>query len=836
MVASRDTPTAEFAWGAFFLRWLGAVLAFTAAVVAAYLFIHEFLYDWSAVERSTRQSPHIADAMLQRAQETVRFILDLLHPSWFTWALAAGAPLLALLGAGGRIARAQAIGGRGVAQSLHAAPVTGMDKDSVRRVLFECVGARAKARGSAAPPVYLLEELDTVCAATFGSGPADAALVVSRGAAQRLDPATLEALIAWQLAALEGGRLHRDLRIAGFLHPFLWLWLMGDALRRLEGFITELEYKTTPEHGWLNSPLYAFVRSVGFAAMAVRLLLRIAGFPGLALARLLLREALIEDVRVRDRAVAASLPDPEALAAALLKSVRPTEEAGDLGDEMFAAEAEAVEFAHAFFAEPAPVPNEPRLAGLARRLSSHEDPLLRLRRIAPRFDAAAYEQRAAKIAADKDAPGFAHGAPDASMLSAGAAAPAPAAPAATAARHDIGDPAEELAREEFFLRFERPVLDLFRTPQGASRVLRAAVAPSAPGNDALGPLLERLGARERRWVIERGLAALREAPENVRAAHLRAHRLLIEMDRRVTLDELTDWLYVERGLGLVPAAAAPQAPAPADAALLQSLLAGSGAQDAAAIEAAMRRLRAAPMAARVQLVRNGLAAARADGSVSEAESELLRRLCFILDLSPALLRDPTPKAPPAMQAAADYAPPRGVVLRTSPGADELPVKRRCERCQKDAALYFTPREGALSDWVLPVLFVAGTALLILWLGAPQRSARPDAWRNAIALWLLLSVAFVYALILLGFILEGVVLPRWLDIGVTLLILFGSTALLFSLDQGLGVMAGNAVIWISFLATAFTRKMGVPKGLLYFCRACGMHTPVDATVVEATLLD
>jgi hypothetical protein len=856
-----DPPVAPFHWGAFYLRVAGATTLLTLVSVAMFVLMHQYLHDWTVIDsRNVRGGQGGGAALLVSTQKLVRMLLEIFDPSWMVWALALGAPAAAVVLISLRIRDVESAGGEGMAAALGARLIAPASLNRVEQFLLECVATQAQARAVTAPPLYLLDELDTVCAATFGSSARDAAIVLSKGAIERLDPAALRALTAWQLAALEGDRIQRDARIAGFLHPLMIPWRLGDAVWTLEDYLRRWAQETGAP-GW-PSALWRFFSSVGFALHAVRLMLRIAGFPGLAMARLILRHALEEDVLQRDQSVAATLPDRDALAAALAHAVPRDEKIEDIADELFAANASTAEFAHAFFAEPLPVPHEPRLRGIATRLQSHADPLERIRAISPGFDFEAYEKLRATADAGGALPAMAHGAPDESLLARGPLRPE-STPAAV--RFDATDPAEASRREEFFLRFSRGLLEHFRTPQGASRLLLAAAAPSAPGDAVLKAEVEKLNARERRWVIERCLVPLAAAPEPVRAAHLRAHRIVIEADRRITLDELADWLFVERALvppgGHVAAAGTTET---ADAALLLATLAWASAKDESAaasayargiiaigpgappalparrslaatgIEMALHRLQSGGIAARTTLVKACVAIARNDGSMSEAEEELLRRFCFILSVAPAMLRPSTPAARAAKPAAADAAyPPPGnsAAVRVAP-AKWVATARACTRCAGRAELrrYSKPLRDSIADWGIPVLGCVAAGVALFLIDSPQRSLRPGAWIRFFGFWVLSSYAIVLVFSMLVETGPRIFIPRWLNVAGLLVLLAADVVFYFLVpDRGLGTPLGGMLVIGGILVYVLTAKARIPAGYFYFCRACGLIGKIDDTI-------
>ena len=908
-----QTPVAEgFSWSRLHMKVALAVIALTAAADLMYIAIHGFLRDLVARGILTRDS----GAPVERASADaitvwLRGLLDVFDPAWMAWAIAIGAPAACMFLVAQRASRLRALGGEGIVETLGARRADD-DTQGPALVLRECVQAAAAARGIAAPPVFVLDLPDRVSAAMFGSTPQNAVLAFSSGALTRLDPVALGALAAWQLGALDAGRLDRDTRIAALLYPLTLPWMLGDRLLELELWIKErydafsdaIESNPAGRIGNFPVPMYfALQLSLRMTLTTLRRMVRLAGFPGLAMARLIVRESLRSEIGARDTAIAQQPGKRDALAAALDAASRTDETDDDLAEELVRVQPFAVEFAHMFFTEPAAVPQGARLQSLAQRLTSHPDPMDRLAAVAPEFDRDRYERSAAANAARAATPAFArHAELPLAPLPAAEHADAPAhAPAAVApAGYEFPDPREEMQRGEFFLRFDRALLDRLDTPHRASEALLVAGCTSLADDAAaralagrirdtpLGVLADlqrtsgKLSHRERRWLNERALVSLRNAASTEKADHLATHRALIESDRRITLEEMLDWLTVARALDALPDAAASAASPLQDLELLIGVFAHTGAanpqaaasafargRDAAGIPALtlpersqlsatgieqtlLRTARALP-AQRLLAIKACLATARAGGPLREDREETLRRLCAIFDCAASVLRPvaamPAQRSaapavtltPAKVTAASAYASPYDSALQadiadeadplSAEEADGLPLVMACLRCGESAQLMRKRISAAeaITDWLIPGIAALLAGALLSYLCSDMYCG-PVGWTSVIAISLCVLV-FTASLLGTSTPIAGLELSRKTQIAL-LCVLYGLLALgHLYMGASFGVWIADITSFGGILAYLMTRK---PSGrrLFYKCTECGANSPPPGSLVNA----
>ena len=118
-------------------------------------------------------------------------------------------------------------GGAAVAKSLGATPVPESTTDFQLRRLRNVVEEIAIASGVPVPQIYVLEEEDAINALTAGYAPADAAVVVTRGALDRLNRDELQGMIAHEYSHLLNGDMRLNIRLMGLLFGLLVVAVIG---------------------------------------------------------------------------------------------------------------------------------------------------------------------------------------------------------------------------------------------------------------------------------------------------------------------------------------------------------------------------------------------------------------------------------------------------------------------------------------------------------------------------------------------------------------------------------------------------------------------------------
>lgn len=123
-------------------------------------------------------------------------------------------------------------GGSVVAQELGAVPVYPPSPDPAAHRLYGLVEEMAIASGMPVPDVHLLPEDDSINSMVAGRGMTDAALVVTRGAAERLDRRQLCALVAHEFSHIQSGDMQVNLRLMAWVSGLAALHDAGVGLWR----------------------------------------------------------------------------------------------------------------------------------------------------------------------------------------------------------------------------------------------------------------------------------------------------------------------------------------------------------------------------------------------------------------------------------------------------------------------------------------------------------------------------------------------------------------------------------------------------------------------------
>jgi Zn-dependent protease with chaperone function len=123
-------------------------------------------------------------------------------------------------------------GGKAIATALGAVPVFPPSPDAAAHRLYELVEESALAAGLPVPDVHLLPQDDSINSMVAGGSFVDAALIVTRGAAERLDRRQLEALIAHEFAHVQSGDMMVSRRVVAWAYGLSAPYEVGAALRR----------------------------------------------------------------------------------------------------------------------------------------------------------------------------------------------------------------------------------------------------------------------------------------------------------------------------------------------------------------------------------------------------------------------------------------------------------------------------------------------------------------------------------------------------------------------------------------------------------------------------
>ena len=155
------------------------------------------------------------------------------HPGLFLYV--AGITIIAIaLASIYKIFRLRA-GGKAIAQELGGKLLLSETADEQGRQLLNIVEEMAIASGISVPEVYLLDRETGINAFAAGFTPNDAVIGVTRGTLQHLSRDELQGVIGHEFSHILNGDMRLNLRLVGFLHGILFIYLTGELLCRIRG-------------------------------------------------------------------------------------------------------------------------------------------------------------------------------------------------------------------------------------------------------------------------------------------------------------------------------------------------------------------------------------------------------------------------------------------------------------------------------------------------------------------------------------------------------------------------------------------------------------------------
>lgn len=470
-------------------------------------------------------------------------------------------------------------GGGAVARSLGGVPVEADSQDPLRTRLRNVVEEMALASGVPVPEIYVLEQEEGINAFAAGFTPSDAAVAVTRGALEQLDRAELQGVIAHEFSHILNGDMRLNIRLMGVLFGILVLALAG---RRV---LTGMRFSRGSGR-----------KGSGGAVALVALALMAVGYVGLFLGRWIKAGVSRQREYLADASAVQFTRHPEGVAGALKKIA--------LHRPGAVLEADTEEVAHMLFGQ-----------GFASRLFATHPPLIeRIRRIEPRFNPAELErmrrQRDAAARAREEAPAAATR----------SGAPARDTPGFDVERliRDIGRPGWDQIVAAAALAASLPgdLVTAARSAEWAPEALLRVLLDERPGirDRQLLAVARHLGAdserqvrfleqatpqisvRQRLPLLEIAFPALKRRPRALIERFLACVEEVVRADDRIDTFEYLLGSVVRLHLrdALVPAAAAPRGrltigEATPDVAVVLSIIATHGHDDAGAAEAAFRQ-------------------------------------------------------------------------------------------------------------------------------------------------------------------------------------------------------------------------------------------------------
>ena len=146
------------------------------------------------------------------------------------WRLIVGviSSVLAIVGTGSATKMiALRSGGQAVASMLGGRRVVGNSRDVVDRKVSNVVEEMALASGTPVPPVYILDDEQSINAFAAGYTVDDAVIGINRGTAEKLTRAELQGVVAHEFSHILNGDMRMSLRMVAILNGILLISLIG---------------------------------------------------------------------------------------------------------------------------------------------------------------------------------------------------------------------------------------------------------------------------------------------------------------------------------------------------------------------------------------------------------------------------------------------------------------------------------------------------------------------------------------------------------------------------------------------------------------------------------
>jgi Zn-dependent protease with chaperone function len=281
-------------------------------------------------------------------------------------------------------------GGKAVAELLGGTPVSPATTDPAERRLRNVVEEMSLASGVPVPALYILDE-PGINAFAAGYGPTDAAIGVTRGCLGLLSRDELQGVIGHEFSHILNGDMRLNIRLMGLLNGILFLAVLGGILLRVAAS-TRPSRQSRDKNG----------NSIVAVLFAAGILFYIVGWIGVFFAKLIKAAVSREREFLADASAVQYTRNPDGIAGALAKI-------GAHSSQL--AHPRAQEASHMFFGN--------GLADSWLQLFATHPPLdERIRRISPGFELANKKNPPPLPSTSPVAPGTSRLAVGASLLSA----------------------------------------------------------------------------------------------------------------------------------------------------------------------------------------------------------------------------------------------------------------------------------------------------------------------------------------------------------------------------------------------------------------------------------
>ena len=179
--------------------------------------------------------------------------------------------LLIILGTLYKVSVLRRGGGTNVAEGLGGKRIFPDTQDPTQRQLLNIVEEMAIASGIPVPPVFFLENEDSINAFAAGYSPSDAVLGVTRGCAEKLTRDELQGVIAHEFSHVLNGDMRISIRLIGVLHGILLIGLLGQIIFRICAYGGSRRNSKSESNG---------INGIVFACIVAGLALIVIGFIG----------------------------------------------------------------------------------------------------------------------------------------------------------------------------------------------------------------------------------------------------------------------------------------------------------------------------------------------------------------------------------------------------------------------------------------------------------------------------------------------------------------------------------------------------------------------------
>jgi len=252
-------------------------------------------------------------------------------------------------------------GGQVIAESLGGRLLDPGSNDLTERKVLNIVEEMAIASGTPVPPVYMMDDEQSINAFAAGYQPDDAVIGVTRGTVEKLDRDELQGVIAHEFSHILNGDMRMNIRLIGVLHGILVIGIIGSVM--LRAVFYGAAAGGSSRGGRKGNPLPLIVLAI---------VLMIVGYVGTFFGKMIKAAVSRQREYLADAAAVQFTRLPDGIAGAL-KKIGGTVSRGRLGS------ANAQIASHMYFAEGVAVP-------IKMLFSTHPDLNDRIKRIDPQWD------------------------------------------------------------------------------------------------------------------------------------------------------------------------------------------------------------------------------------------------------------------------------------------------------------------------------------------------------------------------------------------------------------------------------------------------------------------